>query len=142
MNNDICGSDPIDISCGAVINGNTDNSVNNIDHDVYLDCPGGGFDSEQQDYDGNDDIYRFFVPNPGALDLTLTGLQDNLDMFVFQCQSGSEVCLSSNQNRNTGTGDEQFSLPNAFGEYWVVIDGVNANDPIDYDPIFPKGIGS
>ncbi|NJL75594.1 MAG: hypothetical protein HC892_11750 [Saprospiraceae bacterium] len=65
-----------------------------------------------------------------ALDISMTGLSADLDMFLFNSCTGEIVaavvegglnnCIAKSTNSNSS--DERIYLPNASGTYYLVVD--------------------
>ncbi|NJL76011.1 MAG: hypothetical protein HC892_14315 [Saprospiraceae bacterium] len=110
------------IQCGQTIASNNNNSGSRFSKA----CNYGACYSGNASYAGNDKIYRLDVtPGTSQLELTLSGLSANLDIFLFKgdCLPGS--CLGTGVR--TGTNSESISVPNPSGTYYIVIDGPEAN---------------
>lgn len=132
-----------------VVDGQFDTSVGNFRLEVscgYLDCYG----AEQLECDvpylgtninGNDDVslykcgniinvenngpekvHTFTITEPGEVDITLTDLSANLELFLLKkCDANS--CLKFSQN--SGNSSEYINIWLAAGTYYVVVDGYN-----------------
>ncbi len=113
------------ISCGTTKWVNQSHA-NNFDRDDYImtDC---GYSSSGYKYDGGD---HAFVVDAGSshsdLKVSVTGLSDDLDLFVFKaCSSGSfSSCVG--KSINSSKTSEHITIPNASGKYYIVVDGYNA----------------
>lgn len=132
-----------------VVDGQFNNSAGNFRLEVscgYLDCYG----AEQLECDvpfagsnwgGNDDVslykcgntlnvenngpekvHTFTITEPGEIDIILTDLDANLELFLLkECDANS--CLKFSQN--SGTANEHINIWLAAGTYYVVVDGYN-----------------
>lgn len=71
---------------------------------------------------GPEVVHYFTVPTAGAVEISLTGLSANLEMFLLNsCDRGD--CVKYSQN--PGTNDEHISAYLSAGTYYVVVDGYN-----------------
>jgi len=110
---DCGGEEPID--CGDVIlssNTFTDGGFNSeIDY-----CQNGSFG-----WTGNERIYSYYADRSQLLTLTLSQLDDNLDLFLLDDCNGNE-CIA--QSTLPGSSDEVISIEVQQGETYIfVIDG-------------------
>ncbi len=108
------------IRCDDVIHSTTKNRSNrftkacNYDH-----CYTGPFA-----YNGKDRVYRLDVPTgKESLEITLSKLHANLDLFIFKdiCEPGKCVARSINGN----LADEKIVINNPHGTYYIIVDGIN-----------------
>ena len=72
---------------------------------------------------GAEGIHLFTLANSGAATITLTGLSNDLDLYLLSaCDPNYAVAVSENQ----GTANEQLTFANlAAGTYIVAVDGFN-----------------
>ncbi len=107
----ICGS-PLTISCGDNLNGNTNDGQNNLT--AYAALSG---------RTGPELIYAFQTAG-GTVDIQLSGLNANLDLFVVEdCTdpiTGADVVALST---NGGTNTEMISQNLTAGTYFIIVDG-------------------
>lgn len=124
VTNNVCGESFTAVDCGDTIDGNTSAAENSFDINLYDNC-NGNVDTGANPFDGGDVLYRVDVDGPTDLEVSLTNLQTDLDVFVYQCTGNSPNCLVSWQELNGGTSDEQITVPNADGLYYIIVDGYN-----------------
>ncbi|MEL6924942.1 MAG: Kazal-type serine protease inhibitor domain-containing protein, partial [Bacteroidota bacterium] len=71
---------------------------------------------------GPEVVHQFSIPKAGAVDIYLTGLSANLELFLLgDCDRGE--CAKYSQN--SGKKDEHISTYLEAGSYYVVVDGYN-----------------
>ena len=103
------------LSCGQTFNYN--NSLG--DDNVSLYGCGNVLNVENN---GNEVVHSFTVTQTGQVDIYLTGLNANLELFLLtNCDRGDCVKFST----NPGTTDEHISAYLQAGTYNVVVDGFN-----------------
>ena len=113
------------ISCNQTVNSNNFNSEDNYDGTIYTACGVG-----TAAYDARDRVYELTVPTDvNFIEVSLTALGANLDLFVFDCSSAT-ACVAA--STNTGNADELLELDVSAGVYRIVIDGIDANQQSDY----------
>ena len=100
---------PIALPCGGNVNGNNSNGANNIT--TY---------NNQADWTGPELIYQF-TTNAGTVDLQLTGLTADLDLFlVSNCMTPNGNIIASSETANA---TESINTNLAQGTYYVIVDG-------------------
>lgn len=106
------------ITCNQTIQGNNFSGSSQFSRANYTSCH-----STNSSFGGRDRVYRFDVPNDvNEVTATLSGLSDDLDLFIFNrnCEVGSCLGASTNSNRST----ESVRLTNTAGAtLYFVIDG-------------------
>ncbi|MDD5555917.1 MAG: pre-peptidase C-terminal domain-containing protein [bacterium] len=85
------------------------------------------FNNQYEDYScikfpetGPDVVYSFSLAAPGTIDVTLSGLSADLDLFLCDGPS-ADICAA--ESTNPGTQDERITYAAGTGTYYVVIDG-------------------
>ncbi len=118
---DICDSSYVTLSCGESKRGSNVNTRNRFNSSTYASCLA---PSPQNPFSGNDVLYRIDVPRNSDLQVTLTGLSADLDLFIFNCIAGNARCIrrSINPNRNS----ESITIDDASGFYYIAVDGYNS----------------
>lgn len=118
----IC-SKAIDIQCGQTIRSNNFSSGNTLVHADYDNCLA-DVPVSQGPFDGNDVVYRLRFESPQTVDILLTDLNADLDLFIFVgCGATSKDCQASSKRSNTQ--DEGFRVNFSAGTFYIVIDGFN-----------------
>lgn len=121
--NNVCLSDPIPISCGQSVTGNTSTASNNFDINMYQSCSG-SVNPQANPFNAGDVVYGVNVDGPADLKVSLTNLQTDLDLFIYRCPGGEySECLTNWQQLNSGATSESISIPNANGFYYIIVDG-------------------
>lgn len=112
----------------GVISSSDTNDFNAECHYRPLSCYNGN-----SSFNGADEVRRIDIGST-VQDLTirLTGLRNDLDMFVFDnCRSGEfSNCVGNSLNPNANS--ESITIPNASGIYYVVIDAHSAGISSEY----------
>lgn len=109
-----CGNS-VPLNCGVPYNGN---NINGND-DVSLYTCGRTLNVENN---GPEIVHTFTTNEAGQVTINLTGLSDNLELFLLSsCDRGA--CLQFSQN--SGTSNEQIIRNLPAGTYYVVVDGYN-----------------
>ncbi len=115
------------IRCDDVIHSTTKNRTNRFTKECnYNHCYTGPFA-----YNGKDRVYRLDVPTgKESLEITLSKLHANLDLFLFKdiCEPGRCVARSINGNLT----DEKIVINNPHGTYYLVVDGINEHYESDF----------
>jgi subtilisin-like proprotein convertase family protein len=107
------------ITCGEVINGNNVNG--NYTGSSY--CNGNYTN-------GPEDIYLFSNPYPQDVTILLSGLSQNLDVYLLDTCSVINSCVGIGDK--SGISDEGIIIPNLpAGDYYIVVDGFD-NGISDY----------
>ena len=85
-----------------------------------------------EDSVGQDDIqdfYRFSISEPSSLTITLTNLQADVDLIVFQDLNGDQILNSLDWSKSStlgGTSDEKLTLRDLkAGSYFIKVYGYN-----------------
>ncbi|WP_173021542.1 Kazal-type serine protease inhibitor domain-containing protein [Lewinella sp. W8] len=108
-------SDRVPLSCGVPYNGN--NAGGNDDVSTYT--IGNTLNVENN---GPEIIHTFTTTESGPVNILLSGLSANLELFLLsECDRGSGLAYS----QNPGTQAEQISKVLPAGTYFVVVDGYN-----------------
>ncbi len=108
--------DGIPIGCGETVSSSNFNTGNDSDIDNYRSCFTGN-----ASFPGNDEIYKLNVPNPTNINVTLSGLSSDLDLFILQCDgNGNATCVARSVNGNNA--NDAVTINNASGEYFIVVD--------------------
>ena len=116
--NNQCSNIPV-ISCGQSINSTTSDGVNNFNASDYT-CY-----EESSSFDGKDKTYKVTVGANSVLDIQLTNLSNDLDIFLLtDCKKGAP-CVGKSLNSNLN--DDRITYPNASGTYYIVVDGYNTS---------------
>ncbi len=114
------------IDCNQTINSNNFSSEDNFDTSVFTSCG-----APTQPYDARDRVYELVVPTDvNFIEVALTGLAANLDLFVFNCTGGNTTCVGA--STSTGNGDELIELDVTAGKYRIVVDGVDASQESNF----------
>jgi hypothetical protein len=108
-------SDANPLTCGVPY---LDNNINGNDNVSLYHC-GNVLNVENN---GPEVVHTFTVTEPGQVDISLTGLTANLELFLLDACDNSE-CLQYSQNG--GTSSELITTFLAPGTYYVVVDGYN-----------------
>jgi hypothetical protein len=110
-------SDAAPIACDTPAPGDTAASTATLDASVCL----GGYD-----YGAPEDVYLFTASATGPVDITLTGLADDLDLLVYPADpaGGCDLTQCEAASDEGDTDDEELTLDAVAGSsYWVVVDG-------------------
>ena len=104
-------ADPIELACGDNVNGNNADGDSNIDS--YDDNPATAPEL----------LYRFQTAG-GNVNIQLTGLTDDLDLFLLSsCADPIGAGDIEDLSINGGTSDETISGTLAAGTYFIAVDG-------------------
>ncbi|OWY23808.1 T9SS C-terminal target domain-containing protein [Sphingobacteriales bacterium UPWRP_1] len=105
---------PVPISCGQTINSSTTGMTNNVS---FYGCS----NSNNVNNYGPEIVYSFTTTATGNINIALTNLTANLELFLLNnCNVNS--CVA--QSFNAGTGNENISLTNQPADtYYIVVDG-------------------
>jgi len=71
---------------------------------------------------GPEVVHTFTITEPGEVEISLTGLDANLELFLLK-DCDASACLKYSQNG--GTSDEYIKMWLQAGTYYVVVDGYN-----------------
>jgi len=116
------------LTCGNSYNLSNEYGQNNLTYSSYGSCVN-GWSSSQYPYTGKDVVYKVYVAEKSDLEINMTNLCKNLDMFLYQsCNSygGYSGCLAA--SRKDGNWSEQIKVENiAAGYYFLVVDGRDAH---------------
>ena len=78
-------------------------------------------------YEGNDHLFNIHAGSSyTTMTIEMTGLTDDLDMFLFSsCSDGGTTNFSHcvGMSDNGGTSNETIVIPNAYGSYYLIVDG-------------------
>lgn len=114
-----CKSEQAPLVCDAVVEGSNYGFVNDVQEWNCVDWLTTGPES----------VFEFTAPEDGTVDLTLTGLQSDVDLFVSDKVGegcSEEACVAYSGNSNTD--DESLSFEATAGTtYMVVVDGYSGN---------------
>lgn len=117
-------SSGIDVSCGESIwvSSMNNNSFNLTNYDLSG-CHFGGFT-----YDGHDQIFYIDAGNTKKnVTIQISELKSDLDVFLFKkCESyAGRVRFTGciDRSYNSGNSDEKIEIPDAIGQYVLVVDG-------------------
>ena len=117
----------VDIQCGQTISGSTNTGSNTFSAARYATCLDA---TSQTPFSANDVIYRFVVPQPTRVEVNLTGLTADLDVFIFRdCGEGATCIQTSAQSNNT---PEKIVFENLSGTYYIIVDGYNPSQKSDF----------
>lgn len=109
-----CG-DAVPLTCGQTYSGNTING----DDNVSLYGCGNVLNVENN---GPEMVHYFSVTQAGQVTVNLSGLSDNLELFLLRsCDRGD--CI--NYSQNAGNSNETITAFLQPGVYYVVVDGYN-----------------
>ncbi|HMG14159.1 MAG TPA: PKD domain-containing protein, partial [Saprospiraceae bacterium] len=114
-----CATFP-DIKCCDIINSSNSNGVKVAYQ--YTNCYNSPFGPN---YSGPEKIYRFIATENGTVNISLSGLSDDLDLFVLDnCDINSTCGATNNLSHNSDNQDEFVSFNAVKGQdYYIVIDG-------------------
>lgn len=109
-------TDAIPLTCGETYIGN---NVNGSDNASLYSCEGNILNVENN---GPEVVHTFTTTEAGTVDISLTDLSANLELFLLRdCDRGS--CIDFSQN--SGNNSESISVNLDAGTYYVVVDGFN-----------------
>lgn len=109
-------ADAESLTCGVPFYGN--NGSGNDEVSLYG-CDGNIYNVENN---GPEVVHTFTTTSAGAVNISMTGLSANLELFLLRsCDRGDCVTYS----QNSGTNDEHISTVLPAGTYYVVVDGYN-----------------
>lgn len=108
------------ISCGQTINGTTSNGANNFESSDYRNCH-----NTNSSFNAKDKLYKIEVNSTSTLRVRLSGLSDDLDIFLLEDCSPAK-CIA--KSTNDGTRTDEIVLPNARGTYYIVVDGYRSQE--------------
>ncbi|MEM6699019.1 MAG: pre-peptidase C-terminal domain-containing protein, partial [Bacteroidota bacterium] len=112
----------ITIECGVTQNSNNVITPNSLTYRDYGSCTA-DLPSERTPFSGRDVIYKVNMEN-SDLKVSLTGLTNDLDLFIFRgCEERTCVARSINGNNS----NESATVENANGIYYIVIDAQFSN---------------
>jgi len=101
---------PIALNCGANVVGNTATGEDNFQN--Y-----GGFD-----YSGSELIYSFTLVNNSDINIQVTNLVDDVDLYLLSACDPANAIVASSTNGELG--DEVINITNqASGTYFILVDG-------------------
>ncbi|MEM0992193.1 MAG: pre-peptidase C-terminal domain-containing protein [Bacteroidota bacterium] len=121
--NNACSS-AISISCGQEVQSTTSRQSNKLNRKCnYGSHCASGYD----DYDAGDRVFRIHIPNgKEKLNIQLSGLYRNLDLFVFKGSCSLNRCIATSQRSSSN--DESISIDNPSGTYFIIVDGADEHD--------------
>lgn len=115
------------LTCGNTYNLSNEYGSNKLTYSDYGSCVN-GWSASSYPYTGKDVVYKVYVAEKSDLEINMTNLSKNLDMFLYQsCNSygGYSGCLAV--SRKDGNWSEQIKLEDvAAGYYFLVVDGRDA----------------
>ena len=112
---DLDCSNLVDLTCGQTLNYN--NSLGSDNVSLY-----GCGNILNVENNGNEVVHAFTLTQTGQVDIYLSGLNANLELFLLDnCDRGDCAKFST----NPGTTDEHISAYLSPGTYYVVVDGYN-----------------
>jgi hypothetical protein len=104
------------LECGVPFQGN---NLNGQDDVSLYGCDGNVINVENN---GPEIVHYFTTTESGEVNITMTGLTANLELFLLRsCDRGD--CVDYSQN--SGTNDESITAWLEAGTYYVVVDGYN-----------------
>ncbi|MEM9991113.1 MAG: choice-of-anchor B family protein [Bacteroidota bacterium] len=107
-------SNPIELSCGSTINDNNANGTNMIN--AYPAA------SNQAGYTGPERVYIFTTTTAGPVNISLSNLTADLDMFLFNvCDTDAADIVD--YSFNSMSAPENISQNLAAGTYFIFVDG-------------------
>jgi len=106
----------VDLACGDSYQGT--NANGNDDVSAYQ-CAGNVLNVENN---GPEVVHTLTTTQAGWVDILLTGLSENLELFLLD-ECDAATCLRFSQN--PGTQDEAISIFLGPGTYYIVVDGYN-----------------
>ncbi|MEE9373378.1 MAG: pre-peptidase C-terminal domain-containing protein, partial [Saprospiraceae bacterium] len=104
---------PTTITCGQTINGDTNTGTNSIDN----------YCGTTSDHSGKELVYAITMQAGEFLNVTLSGLTQNLDLFLLSNICDFNNCLAFSTSSNNTDENINFSVT-VSGIYYIVIDGV------------------
>ncbi|MFT4759688.1 MAG: hypothetical protein ACI9LN_001653 [Saprospiraceae bacterium] len=108
-------SDAQPLTCGTPY---LNNNINGNDNVSLYHC-GNVLNVENN---GPEMVHTFTITEPGQVDISLTNLTANLELFLLDACDNSE-CLNYSQNGSTGS--EFITTFLAPGTYYIIVDGYN-----------------
>lgn len=112
---DLDCSNVVDLTCGQTLNYN--NSLGSDNVSLY-----GCGNVLNVENNGNEVVHSFTMTQTGQVDIYLSGLNANLELFLLtNCDRGDCAKFST----NPGTTNEHISAYLSPGTYYVVVDGYN-----------------
>ncbi|MEM9887870.1 MAG: pre-peptidase C-terminal domain-containing protein [Bacteroidota bacterium] len=121
-------NDAHSISCGQEIQSTTLGKANKLNRECnYGSHCTNGYD----DYEAGDRVFKINVPSgTDKLDIKLSGLHKNLDLFVFRNSCSLNRCVASSQRSSTN--DESITIDDPSGTYFIIVDGARASDESNF----------
>ncbi|MEL6719896.1 MAG: PPC domain-containing protein, partial [Bacteroidota bacterium] len=122
---EFCGR-AVALECGQSVSGNSAAGTDVLRYADYGNCMQ-GIPANQAPFTGREIVY--IVNVEGTFTVSLSGLTNDLDLFVFpdfvfsECRGLSCAARSTNSNRT----NESITIPNASGTYFIVVDAYLAN---------------
>lgn len=109
-------------------------SGNNFNESLYESMAGGcSLPIPGKTYNGNERLFEINVPLASYLQVSLSNLSADLDVFVFLCAGNGQVCLSNPNLFNSGTNPEFQLLEVPEGRYIIIVDGANVGDLSNFE---------
>ncbi len=107
------------LNCGSSIRGNNFNTGNNIGGNTYQ----RGCLNNYYSFRSNDVMYPMYLDSEGEINLTLTEMTTDLDLFVFTVDRYGYLDQCVGYSINAYRSDESLTLNLNSGEYAVIVDG-------------------
>jgi hypothetical protein len=137
------------IECGQTVNGRTIGHCNNFDRGLYTFCQ-----ETDSDYNAPDQLYAFTATG-SIVEISLSGFERNLDIFLFSNSPCSDVpnCIGRGVSSTISTETIRAEVT-AGQRYFILIDGPNLEQqshytltvecvcscPAIYDPVCAGGV--
>ena len=112
------------ISCGADID-DTNRHARNLYNDRDYKCYSGSYD-----YEGNERVYKVNVSGTKDLKIKLSYLTARFDVFVLSKCSYGATCIA--KSTRSGLNEENITIEDANGVYYIVVDAYRAGEKGDY----------
>ncbi|WP_373548276.1 pre-peptidase C-terminal domain-containing protein [Haliscomenobacter sp.] len=107
------------LQCDVPVSGSTVGESNNFTSTDYRSC------YDDYSFNGNDKLYKFTLPRSTKVNLRLSRLSEDIDMFLLSsCNPASCIAYSINGSTNA----EIISANLSAGTYYVVVDGYRAGE--------------
>lgn len=102
------------IKCGQTVNGSTLGQLDNFNTET-LNCYSGS-----SSFNAPDKVYRLDIENTTNIEIQLTNLTADLDIFLLDGCDMNARCLSASFNADTQ--NEVIEIPNLVGTFYIVVD--------------------
>ncbi|MEM9849195.1 MAG: pre-peptidase C-terminal domain-containing protein, partial [Bacteroidota bacterium] len=129
-------SDPCEeatpIICGETYTGSTIGGNSVFTHANYDGMCVERLSAVDNPFDAPDQFFRLDLPPVERADIVLSGLNADLDLFLFeQCANGS-LSRCTARSITFGNLDETIALENVQGTYYLVVDGYQSDQQSDF----------